>query len=959
MMLLSSILFLAGAIIAHASAPIPYAGKLSVDQINYSGNASFSFEVLDENGTVQWKNGDDRIEVPVSRGRYLVLLGGQGMNPLPTELIHRDISLFLRVRVDLGDGEGVRLLSPDVAISTSPRALAAEIAKLADRATLARSARPGSISLNDFSADLRSSLSSMLAPDSISGFPVDGLIPRFTNDGSSIPVRVGDSLTLTAPSTPGANLNYSWKRNGELIDGANQPSLQITADEAVYTVTVENALGSSEARFSTYGLNNIKPKAFDVHSSAYYIDENNNLWGVGANFYGKIGLEGTDYSYNAVNIAENVIRVVCSDHHALFIKTDASLWGIGRNHRGQLGNGSTGQQMKPVEIVDGKVVHVEVATDHTLFIKIDGSLWGMGSNEFGQLGPNADLAQVEPIKIFETGVSSVSAGEGFSFVLMKDGELRSFGRNDFGQLGDGSLIGRNYSRVVFESNVQAVSCGNFHTVVLLEDGSLWSMGNNEKGQLGIGNFENSTEPVRVIDSGVQAIDAGYHNSYFLKEDGGLWGMGANRDGQLGVLPRESVDARSNISVKIASDVAYFSSGGWSLLYSTGNEKLYGLGYTGLGQFGIAEPIQHSDLQEFNASEVERIEAFANSNGYWKTNGEFWVSGSNGGSNLMLGHDTAKVSSFEKTNFYNPRSFAGGHGHSLLVDQNGSLWAVGDNSWGRLGILNMSETLHPVKIVDQGVKSVVSRGPTFFIMEDGSLWGMGKNHYGQLGIGNYEDQNIPIKIVDENVIQVSTGWELSMFLKKDGSIWTMGSNRLGKLGIGEVGGNNEGSFTNRNLPTRIVEGGIQSIALSSSAGYLLGEDGSLWTFGSKAYGQLGEHKVSDRYFPVRIIESDVVEISAFESHVVFVKSDGSLWGMGRNHYGQLGNDIHEEISYPIKIINSHVKSAKVGSEHTIVLMTDGSLVTFGSDVNGQLATGRIIWTEKSIIIAETLAPKLGE
>ena len=33
-------------------------------------------------------------------------------------------------------------------------------------------------------------------------------------------------------------------------------------------------------------------------------------------------------------------------------------------------------------------------------------------------------------------------------------------------------------------------------------------------------------------------------------------------------------------------------------------------------------------------------------------------------------------------------------------------------------------------------------------------------------------------------------------------------------------------SNRNLPTRIVEGGIQSIALSSSAGYLLGKDGSL-------------------------------------------------------------------------------------------------------------------------------------
>ena len=49
-------------------------------------------------------------------------------------------------------------------------------------------------------------------------------------------------------------------------------------------MTVENALGSSEARFSTYGLNNIL-KAFDLQSLPC-VDENNKLWGVGANFYG-------------------------------------------------------------------------------------------------------------------------------------------------------------------------------------------------------------------------------------------------------------------------------------------------------------------------------------------------------------------------------------------------------------------------------------------------------------------------------------------------------------------------------------------------------------------------------------------------------------------------------------------------------------------------------------------------
>ena len=146
------ILLIIGAMFAHASAPIPYAGKLSVDQINYSGSAKFSFEILDANAVSKWKSGAGMIQVPVARGRYLVLLGGQGMHALPTELFHQDVSLSLRVRVELGDGQGIRLLSTDVAISTAPRALAAEIAKLADRAITASIASPGSITKDAFSA---------------------------------------------------------------------------------------------------------------------------------------------------------------------------------------------------------------------------------------------------------------------------------------------------------------------------------------------------------------------------------------------------------------------------------------------------------------------------------------------------------------------------------------------------------------------------------------------------------------------------------------------------------------------------------------------------------------------------------------------------------------------------------------------------------------------------------------
>jgi len=62
------------------SATIPYAGKVSVNGVNFDGQAQFSFSILSPNGSVVWQQGTEAnatISVPVENGRYLVLLGGQ------------------------------------------------------------------------------------------------------------------------------------------------------------------------------------------------------------------------------------------------------------------------------------------------------------------------------------------------------------------------------------------------------------------------------------------------------------------------------------------------------------------------------------------------------------------------------------------------------------------------------------------------------------------------------------------------------------------------------------------------------------------------------------------------------------------------------------------------------------------------------------------------------------------
>ena len=117
-----------------SATPVPYSGKIDIHGVNYFGEAQFAFSLHDGNGTTHWRNGNqpkETIKVTIRNGRYSVLLGGQGMNSLPPELFLNHDKLYLKVEFDNEDGEGLRHLAPDQLITATPRALVAEVARVA------------------------------------------------------------------------------------------------------------------------------------------------------------------------------------------------------------------------------------------------------------------------------------------------------------------------------------------------------------------------------------------------------------------------------------------------------------------------------------------------------------------------------------------------------------------------------------------------------------------------------------------------------------------------------------------------------------------------------------------------------------------------------------------------------------------------------------------------------------
>ena len=82
--------------------------------------------------------------------------------------------------------------------------------------------------------------------------------------------------------------------------------------------------------------------------------------------------------------------------------------------------------------------------------------------------------------------------------------------------------------------------------------------------------------------------------------------------------------------------------------------------------------------------------------------------------------------------------AAGWGHTMVLKQDGSLWATGRNNYGQLGPSGWSKNKERfIMVIPSGVKAVTAGSyHTMVVKQDGSLWGTGRNDDGQLGDGSW-------------------------------------------------------------------------------------------------------------------------------------------------------------------------------------------------------------------------------
>ena len=230
-----------------------------------------------------------------------------------------------------------------------------------------------------------------------------------------------------------------------------------------------------------------------------------------------------------------------------------------------------------------------------------------------------------------------------------------------------------------------------------------------------------------------------------------------------------------------------------------------------------------------------------------------------------------------------KAVAAGTYHSIVLTQEGHVWASGWNKHGQLGDSLTSYTSRFFATISSGTKVLaVAAGDMHSIVlkEDGSVWAAGRNCNGQLGDGSKADRSSFVKVISGGAAGVTAGRDHSMLLKQDGSVWATGRNEYGQLG--------DGSTTDRISYVKVVSSGVKTVAAGSQHSMILKQDGSVWTTGHNGYGQLGHGSAVDNQVFVAAVSVGVKVVAAGAFHSMVVKEDGSIWATGSNKYGQFGD-----------------------------------------------------------------------
>jgi alpha-tubulin suppressor-like RCC1 family protein len=277
------------------------------------------------------------------------------------------------------------------------------------------------------------------------------------------------------------------------------------------------------------------------------------------------------------------------------------------------------------------------------------------------------------------------------------------------------------------------------------------------------------------------------------------------------------------------------------------------------------------------------------------------------------------------NFIEWIQISAGASHSLGVRANGTAWAWGYNANGRLGDNTAVSSSSPVSVVGGFTDwTQVSAGSSHSlgVRANGTAWAWGLGTTGRLGENAITTRSSPVSVVGgfTDWIQLSAGSQHSLGIRANGTAWGWGDNSQGGLG--------DNTTVAKSSPVSVVGGFTDWVQVI--AGYIFSvgirSNGTAWAWGAGQYGRLGDNTITDKSSPVSVVGgfTDWIQVSAgnLGRHSVGVRSNGTAWAWGFNNLGQLGSNSTVSRSSPVSVVGGFTDWVQVsaGYRHTLAIRT---------------------------------------
>ena len=606
------------------------------------------------------------------------------------------------------------------------------------------------------------------------------------------------------------------------------------------------------------GMTSTLPRIVQVSAGSGHVlgvGTDGTLWAWGDNNSGDLG-DGTYISRSTpvqVGGEHNWLTVAAGDHFSAAVKKDGSLWLWGTNIKNRYINGQPaiinrntplrfgkdndwskisagpaglaairkdgtiwefGLNVLPGVISNGRLNNdkdwkdISVGDSGILALKKDGSLWAMGSvvpsdkNTGGliRVGNDRDFDQIAASyysvvrkkdktvwslkwdtnsnnirldQVVEIPTSTQITGEFVSGILDEEGSVWKW---DTGY--------DEYEKIDCPEKLTAIDDGGDFGVALDENGIPWTYGTNEWGQRGNGSSESMFVP-NYLDDTTKAVKFADWDTYTLRKDGSL--------------------SLTN-SLRNISDRPLGTETDWSSIEAARGE-LYALKEDGsLWSYRPGDQAP-SGLPASTASDLEPFQPGT----YWKSikmndlgnvvglkkDGTLWFWGSDPWQMILKGSSSSEhYQPIQLGPDSNWQSFSMFNSSILAIKQNGTLWALGNNHQGQLGIKSNSSAARVAAFTKVGnfsdwVQAEVGATTSVGLRKDGSLWQWGYGFLGNITRNPVISPITPISRTKDWAKIWNTG-SSAFAMKKDGSLWGWGNNGYGELGTGSANGR-------RNLP----------------------------------------------------------------------------------------------------------------------------------------------------------------